>query len=135
MHDTGSDSGDGISGARQEHAQIITRPATLEDLIVFYGERPSGTTRAIVAEMDGEIVGVIGIIRERLWGKYFSEFSPALQPHLKSITIMRAIKESLKFCDNYRGPVLAVANDAESCRIMNRLGFTHLHGAWYGWLK
>ncbi len=90
--------------------------------------------RAIVAEMDGEIVGMIGIMREQAWGKFFSEFLPQLQPHLKSITIMRAIKEALKLCDNYRGPVLAIADDAESCRIMNRLGFTHLHGAWYGWL-
>ncbi len=103
-------------------------------MVSYYGHRPAGTTRAIVAEMEGEIVGVIGIVREQLWGKFFSEFKPELQPHLKSITIMRAIKKALKFCDDYRGPVLAIAEDAESCRIMNRLGFTHLHGVWYGWL-
>ena len=90
--------------------------------------------RADVAEMDGEIVGVIGISRDREHGLFFSDFKPSLQPHLKSITIMRAIKRALRFCEQYRGPVLAVAEDAESCRIMHRLGFTHLHGVWYGWL-
>ncbi len=88
----------------------------------------------MVAEMDGEIVGVIGVVREQRWGKFFSDFKPELQPHLQSITIMRGIKQALTFCDDYRGPVLAVAEDAESCRIMHRLGFTHLEGAWYGWL-
>lgn len=91
--------------------------------------------RAMVAEMDGKIVGIIGIVREPQWGKFFSDFKPELQAHLKSITIMRAIKQALRFCDEYRGPVLAVAEDAEGCRIMNRLGFTHLHGGWYGWLN
>ena len=103
--------------------------------MAFYGEQSSGTMRAMVAEMDGEIVGVIGIVREQQWGKFFSDFSPALQPHLKSITIMRGIKQALKFCDDYLGPVVAVAHDVESCRIMNRLGFTHLHGGWYAWLN
>jgi hypothetical protein len=91
--------------------------------------------RALVAEMDGEIVGVIGIVRDREWGRFFSEFTPKLKPYLKSLKIMRAIKSALTFCDEYQGPVMAVAEDAESCRIMNRLGFTHLYGAWYGWLR
>ena len=103
--------------------------------MAFYGEPAQGTMRAMVAEMDGKIVGIIGIVREPQWGKFFSDFKPELQAHLKSITIMRAIKQALRFCDEYRGPVLAVAEDAEGCRIMNRLGFTHLHGGWYGWLN
>ncbi len=100
----------------------------------FYGEPPSGTTRATVAVMDGKVVGIIGITREGDYGKFFSDFTEELEPHLKSVTIMRAIKGALRYCDQYRGPVLAVAQHAESCRIMHRLGFTHLHGGWYGWL-
>lgn len=91
--------------------------------------------RADIAEMDGEVVGIIGIVRDRDYGKFFADFRPELKPFLKSITIMRAIKGSLRFCDEYRGPVLALAEDGEGCRIMHRLGFTHLHGAWYGWLR
>lgn len=91
--------------------------------------------RANIAIMDGEIVGVVGVVRERECGKYFCDFKPELQPHLRSITIMRAIKDSLRFADQYRGPMVAIADDAESCRLLHRLGFTHIQGALYGWLN
>ena len=103
--------------------------------MAFYKEPVRGTMRALVAVLDGNVVGVIGIVREQLWGRFFSDFAPALQPYLKSITIMRAVQRSLKFCDDYRGPVVAIAKDAESCRFMHRLGFTHLQGAAYAWLN
>ena len=84
--------------------------------------------------MDGKVVGIIGITREFDYGKFFSEFTEELRPYLRSVTIMRAIKNSLAYCEQYKGPVLAVALDAEGCRIMHRLGFTHIQGGWYGWL-
>jgi hypothetical protein len=85
--------------------------------------------------MDGQPVGVVGVIRERYFGKFFSDFKPELQPHLRSITIMRAINGALDYADRYRGPVIAVAENAEGCRLLHRLGFTHLQGALYGWLN
>ena len=130
--DTCSNSGNGID---REAPTIITRVATLDDLLAFYGRPPDGTMRAYVAEMDGEVVGIMGVVREPLWGKCFTDIKPELQPHLKSITIMRVVKKALKLCDEYKGPVVALADNAESCRIMHRLGFTHLHGGWYAWLN
>ena len=91
--------------------------------------------RAIMIYMDGRRAGVIGVVRERNYGKYFTDHRAELQPHLRSITIMRAVKEALRFADEYRGPVIAIAEHAESCRILHRLGFTHLQGAYYGWLN
>lgn len=91
--------------------------------------------RVIVVEMDGKLSGVIGVVREHSHGKFFADFKPELQPYLRSITIMRAIKDSLRFADQYRGPLVAVAENAEGCRILNRLGFTHLQGALYAWLN
>lgn len=91
--------------------------------------------RAIVVVMDGKLVGMLGVVREREIGKYFTDHRPELQPHLRSITIMRAVKASLRFADQYRGPVIAIAEHAESCRLLHRLGFTHLQGAYYGWLN
>lgn len=85
--------------------------------------------------MDGKVVGVIGITKESDHGKFFSDFAEELRPHLRSVTIMRAIKDSLAYCEQYGGPVLALAKDAEGCRIMHRLGFTHLQGGWYAWLS
>ncbi len=80
-------------------------------------------------------MGIIGITKGCDYGTFFSDFTAELKPHLRSVTIMRAIKESLAYCKQYQGPVLALAEDAEGCRIMHRLGFTHLHGGWYGWLS
>lgn len=85
--------------------------------------------------MNGSVVGIIGIVREGPIGKYFADFKPELQPHLTSMPIMRAIKASMKFVEEYQGPVLSVAESAEGCRILNRLGFTHYYGAYYGWLR
>jgi len=90
--------------------------------------------RANIAIMDGEIVAVVGVVRERNCGKYFCDIKPELQPYLRSITIMRAVWDSLRFLDQYRGPVVAIAEHAESCRLLNRLGFTHIDGALYGWI-
>lgn len=80
-------------------------------------------------------MGIIGVAREKYFGKFFADYKPELQPYLRSITIMRAVKDSLQFADRYKGPVVAVAEHAEGCRILNRLGFTHLQGALYGWLN
>ncbi len=91
--------------------------------------------RALVAEMDGRVVGIIGVIREGPIGKFFCDFLPELQPHLQSITIFRAVKASMEFVKQYQGPVLALAEHAEGCRMLNRLGFTHLDGEYYQWLR
>ena len=133
LYVTGGDSGD--RECREAAPPILTRLATNKDIIEYYGERQRSTIRAIVAEMNGRVVGIIGIVREQGYGKMFVDVDPELQPPLRSITIMRAVKQAMRFADDYRGPIVAVAEDAESCRIMNRLGWTHLQGALYGWLK
>jgi hypothetical protein len=89
----------------------------------------------LVAEIDGEIVGIIGVVREGPIGKYFCDIKPELEPYLRSMSIMRAIKQSMEFVHEYQGPLVSVAEHAEGCRILNRLGFTHLEGALYGWLR
>ncbi len=133
MYPAGGLSDHGVN--REAKPEISTRRATQRDLETYYGGPPAGSMRAYVAIMDGELVGVVGVVRERTYGKYFCDIRPELQPHLRSITIMRAVKASLRFADEYRGPLIAVADDAESCRLLNRLGFTHIQGALYGWLN
>lgn len=92
-----------------------------------------GTVKAYAVTMDGVVHGFIGIIRENGIGKFFTENSAELQPYLKSITIMRALKSSLDWCRAYRGPVVAIAETVEGCITMNRLGFEHMDGVYYGW--
>lgn len=90
--------------------------------------------RAMAILMDDEVVALVGVVREPDWGKFFSEHKPQLEPHLKSITVWRAIKASMEYVRSYRGPVMSCARHAEGCLMLHRLGFQHLRGAWYGWL-
>ena len=134
MHGSGRECGDRV-GRADPAPVIICRPATSGDLRAYFDGVPHGTMRAIVAELDGELVGIIGVVREGGWGKYFADFKESLEPHLRSITIMRAVKESLAFVRGYRGPVIAVAEHVEGTRLLTRLGFTHLQGDLFGWLR
>lgn len=89
--------------------------------------------RAYSVQMDGKTVGIIGLVREGGIGKFFTEYKPELEPYLKSITIMRSLRGALDWCRAYRGPVIAIATTAQSCVTMNRLGFEHMEGVYYGW--
>lgn len=91
--------------------------------------------RAYAAELDGQVAGIVGVVREPAVGKFFADFSPELQPYLKSVAIMRCVKGALRFCDEYRGPVIAIAEHAEGCRILTRLGFENMEGQYFAWLK
>lgn len=113
----------------------MTRFATSDDVIEYFGEPQAGTLRAYVAVLDGRVVGILGVVREGPIGKYFCDFKPEIEPFLRSMTIMRAIKRSMEFVYDYKGPLVSVAAHAEGCRILHRLGFTHLQGALYGWLR
>lgn len=108
------------------------RNAVASDIEAFYGEPQHNTIRAIVVERD-EILGVIGVAREGEFGKFFCDFKEELTPYLKSITIMRVLKAGMKIVAEYKGPVIAVAEHAEGCRMLFRLGFTHVQGGIYEW--
>ena len=137
LHNSGCDSRYSVGGIwqRKKTPKITTRLARSDDIIEYFGVPQRGTIQAYVAEMDGMIVGVLGVVGEHGYGKYFCDFKPELQPYLRSITIMRAIKQSMDLVHQYRGPLVSVAEHAEGCRLLNRLGFTHLQGALYGWLN
>ena len=76
---------------------------------------------------------MLGLVRENGVGKFFTDHKPELHPYLKSITIMRSLLKALDWCREYRGPVIAIASTAQSCITMNRLGFEHMEGVYYGW--
>ena len=91
--------------------------------------------RAYVALVDGEVCGIVGVSREGGIGKFFADFNDKIEPYIASVAVMRIVKKSLKFCDAYKGPVISIAEHAEGCRILGRLGFTHMDGEYYGWLR
>jgi len=83
--------------------------------------------------MDDVPHGFIGIIRENGIGKFFTENTDELRPYLNSITITRALYASRDWCRSYKGPVVSIAETVEGCIALNRMGFEHLEGVYYGW--
>lgn len=108
---------------RDRVARISWHYAREADLIAYYGVRPPSTVRAIIVTMDDEPAGIVGIIREAWTSRFFSEYKEPLQPFLKSVIIMRAVKAALDFVKNYPTAVYARAQHKEGCRILQRLGF------------
>ena len=125
----------GTGDSRGNHGLVAWRYATVEDVLFVYDGAVKPTLRAIVVTLDGEPAGIIGVSREGGIGKYFSEYRDELKPYLRSITVMRAIKASMKFVTDYPGPVYAMAGHEEGARILTRLGFTQVNGDLFTWLN
>lgn len=100
---------------------ISYRFATASDIDTYYGERPARTIRAVVILMDDGPVAIIGM--EQLRDRYvaFSEFKPELEPHLKSMTVLRAIKAAQRMIQEARMPVLVV--NTSNPKLIEKLGF------------
>lgn len=64
---------------------LIVRWATADDLRQFYGDNIGPSVRARVAEMSGEIVGVVGWRMVNGIAHVFSEIRPALKAHPRRI--------------------------------------------------
>jgi hypothetical protein len=127
------DSGDGVGGNCRP--QITWRRANEQDVIDFYGEPSRRSLKANAIELDGQVVGMIGVVRHPEWGMFFTDYKPQLQPYLSSVTVWRAIKDGVAMIEQYKGPVLSVAEHVDGCINLNRLGFSHMQGAWYAWLN
>lgn len=100
---------------------IAFRFATSADVDRYYGERPAPTMRAIAIFMDEEPVAIIGLAYQRDRYIAFSEFKPELEPHLKSMTVLRAVKAAQRmFLDS---PLPVLVKDTTNPPLIERLGF------------
>jgi len=92
------------------------------------------SVRAYVVLLNGRVEGVVGVARgNSIHGTFFSDHSKRLQPYLQSVAVMRAVKKSLRFCDEYAGPVMSQATTVEGCKLLAKLGFAHVQEGWYIW--
>lgn len=101
----------------------------------MYGEGYPFTVRANVGLMDGKVVAICGVAKHPEWGLFFTDYKEECKPYLSSVTMWRGIKDAMRYVESYAGPLISQASHVEGCMWLNRLGFEHLHGAWYGWLK
>lgn len=110
---------------------IAWRFATAADIDSYYGERPQVSVRAIVVTLDGEPVGIVGLELRGDRAVAFSEYKPALEPHLKSMPVLRAVKAAQRMFRASRVPVV-VANTSNP-KLLERLGFIEIAPSVHLW--
>lgn len=115
--------------------RITSRFAVRSDIERYYGAVPAQTLQAIVIEQGSDLAAVIGLARHADHAQFFSEFRESLRPYLRTLPVMRAIKAAQKLVRESPLLVYAIAEEteAESARILSRLGFVHERENVYRW--
>lgn len=114
----------------------MIRQATSADLAAFYGKTPEYTTRALVAELDGEVVAAAGTYRVKDQVYAFSEMRGAMRSRKKDI--LRMARETMKLLHRHPQVVAYASREEKSSRrFLEWLGFEHFgpseHGEVYVW--
>jgi hypothetical protein len=117
---------------RQHDDQRLTwSVAAASDIDRYYGERPAPTMKAIVIKRGGQPVAIIGMFIDGPRMRAFSEYVPEFEPHLRSMTALRAIKAAQKMFNECRRQVIAVKGS--DTMILERVGFVPLTDEVYTW--
>jgi hypothetical protein len=105
--------------------RIGWRFATAADIDAYYGSLPEQTIRAIVWTLNDEIAGVIGIARHADHVRFFGEFHEGFRRHLRSLRILRTIKQVQRWVSESLLPVYVIAEETEpdAVRFLMRFGF------------
>jgi hypothetical protein len=107
-----------------EARMISHRYATAEDCRRYYGDDPQRTIHAIVILLDDEPAAMIGLERRRDRFVCFSEFKPELEPHLKTMPVLRALK-ALKTMI-HESPLPVIVQNTTNPKLIERLGFIQI---------
>ena len=104
-------------------SDIIVRPARSEDIEAIYGHPAPYTLRAIVAEQDGEVLGVMGIFHSNPL-MAFCRVTPHMEERCPTM-ILRAAKAFPALLHYYSEPVYAIPDPDEphARAILQRAGF------------
>ena len=103
------------------------RAATAADLLKFFGRLPGISIRAWVADLDGKIIGIIGVMLPKDAPViYFSDATPELLRHHRK-TIVRGVRLMLEAVGRRRG----IALQGGEAHVLEHFGF-HLdaEGIW-----
>lgn len=100
---------------------IAWRYASTADVEKYYGELPPQTIRAVVVLLDDEPVGIAGLSYDGDRYTAFSEYKPELEPHLKSMTVLRAVKAVQRMVKTANLPVIVV--NSSNPGLLERIGF------------
>lgn len=112
--------------------EVILRPATKADIIAYRGKPYRESFRGIVAELEGEVVGVAGVLHTSP-PQAFSNIRDALRAHPK--TLILGVREFRKILNSYDSQIYAIANEKEknSTGFLEYVGFEHFNKRIYRW--
>lgn len=116
-------------------AELVCRAATANDLRQFYEGRPHPTLKALVVCDGQRLLGIVGLAREGVRSKFFSEIREDLRPSLKKVICLRTILRARELVRASKLPVFAIAqaDEPDAHRLLQRLGFVHLQDEVYQW--
>jgi hypothetical protein len=105
---------------------IEIRPATMGDLVTFYGRLPEKTVRAVAVLKEGEIACVAGVTIERGIVTAFSDVREGVTA--PKITVWRVAKKIADYIRSLNLPVMAVSDPRLPCsdKFLESLGFTRV---------
>ncbi len=114
----------------KSHEPVI-RSATEADLINYYGENPGFTVRALVADLDGEIIAIGGLAYYPGQMLAFSEMKEPMRKYPK--LIYKSAFKVAELIKKYGGSVVAVANCKENNagKLLKKLGFISVGMLWH----
>jgi len=104
-------------------SDVTVRPARAEDFEALYGHPAPYTLRAVVAEQDGEVLGVMGIFHANPL-MAFCRVTPRLKEQYPTM-ILRAAKAFPSLLSYYSEPVYALPDPDEphARDILQKAGF------------
>jgi hypothetical protein len=101
------------------------RPATAHDVAAFTNGKMTMTCQAIVADLDGEIIGIGGVYFTGAHVVAFSDFKKKMLDY--PFTMARAVKMIMKIVQER--PCIAIADKrhASAFDLLQRCGFRRVH--------
>ena len=105
-------------------SEFVIRPATQADIEKWYGKTPLFSVRAVVGELDGEVIAFGGVYRDTENIVGVSGLKEAMRGRKKDI--VRLVRAARKILQEYPR-VVAYASEQEGTAdgFMKHLGFKH----------
>ncbi len=105
---------------------MTTRPAKEVDVVGLHD--CTASYRAWACELDGELVGVVGLALTRPRACLFCWFDEKLRPYLRSLSVLRLLKKAETMITERALPVYAIrqADEPKAAEILERLGFRQM---------